>query len=137
MRLPKGSPTTLAEEGRLTLQCPDLSLGPHQGQDYPDEWFIPVRYCADIACGREEGFTYLSRIGYMQLYHDLKLAFGKRSCGRGTTWAEFEQHALDFLDEVERKGRKKFKKLDAIAKADPTKYNIRKRDELAEYLKRV
>jgi hypothetical protein len=134
--LPAGAITCLAEEGRLTLQVPEISLGGYVAQDHPDEYFIPVRYPDDIAVGKEEGFTYLSRIGYNHYRADLQKAFNSRQT-RGSTFGGFHVEALAFLDRVKVKGNRKLKKLNALAQANPTKYNIRKRDEMVEYLKRV
>jgi len=137
MQLPKDAPFTLAQQGRITLQCPQYSLGPDTYVDYPDEYFIDTKMQGRkhrIAVGREEGFTFLSRLGYKYFEQDLKNTF---STQRGCTWQEFADHANEFLDEVETVSRKYLLKLDAIAGVDPTKNNIRKRDHMVEELKKM
>ena len=120
MRIFKDAITTLAAEGRRTLQVPDLviaippvRLEEVEYEEVPDEWFTRLK--RDVPCaGKENGFLYLSRKGYEANKERLKEAFLKAQYKRGT-WEQFEKDAEDHFAKVETARQRKLKLLRAKA----------------------
>ena len=134
--LPKGAPTCLASEGRLTLQVPQMSLfgSANDYTTFDEEHFIHVKCGSDkIAAGKEVPYAalFFSRKGFQHYYNDLKAAF---TTSRGS-WADFEKHAIDWLDKVERRSRLDVQKMTALNNIDPTPYRVAKCQEIADALK--
>lgn len=116
MNIPISNILMQASEGRLTLQVPTLNLDVY-GSDMqevtllnavnlPDEWFCYLKYDATPCIGKQSGFLYLTRKGYMANYDDLKLAFqssianGCSDRTNGVGWPAFEQHAKEHFVRV-------------------------------------
>ncbi len=139
MRMIQDTPLCLAAEGRHTLQVPQYYLGDTTKEtfvDYPDEFFIFVKYDGSkLRCcaGREQGFTYMSRLGFKHFYNDLQKVFRPN---RGT-WQEFVDEANRELDEIQLKTTTELAKLKAVYGVEPTPYLKTKIDELTDYLKRL
>ena len=116
MQIFKDSITSLAREGRLTLQVPNMiiSFGPAApGPQYinaPDEWFCFLKN--DTPCvGKQQGYLYLTEKGFNDNYDDLKKAFEDaiaRGYDRtnGVGWPAFVQHAADHFAEVKSRQAK-------------------------------
>jgi len=109
MKISKGAITSLARQGYLTLQVPDLEirigeeakLNPKwEIEELPDAWFCRTKcYNAKgsrLVFGREQGFLYLTREGWEANREALKEAFQSSSNKRGD-WPEFVEKAENFL----------------------------------------
>lgn len=112
MKLDLDSITTLAGEGRKTLQVPDTVIcftAEEEAEwaasvvEHPDEWFIYLRNNIP-SVGKQGGFLYLTRLGYEANKERLKAAFtASDSCTQyGSQWSEFEAHAEDHFNKVEK-----------------------------------
>ena len=97
--------TALASEGRLTLQIPELAIGPYSVSEASNDWFVRASYgCPTV--GRERGFLFLSRKGWAINKPKIKAAFESSKDQRGT-WDEFEQFATDFHKSLDAARNKK------------------------------
>jgi len=130
MLMKKGVITSLASEGRLTLQVPQYDIIIKEGRaffaqsltcaegakEHPDEWFVWLKNSRP-AIGRESGFLFLTRKGWEANKEEIKKAFEASKTKRGT-WKEFEDHAEYHLKEVEEKTQKHIrflqKKIDVL-----------------------
>lgn len=140
MIIEKDAHLTLASEGRYTLQVPTLVIfsTPSPMHVNPDH-FTHVKIIGvtrngtkqRIAVGREEGFLYLSGLGFQYYYNDLKNAF---STIRGGTWQGFVQEAQKTIQGIKLHSSGELMKLQAIASVNPTKYNLNKVTELQNEL---
>lgn len=92
MRLPDGAITSLAERGKCSLQVPDLYFHEESLVEYPDEWFVQLKYDGGLrpVVGREQGCLHLSRIGYEANKDAIKNAFLRSG---PVDWSDFERHA--------------------------------------------
>jgi hypothetical protein len=104
MKILKGAITSLASEGRITLQIPqfDLCFGNYtpEYEEVPDEWIITLRNSGSRpAVGRESGFWFLTRVGWEANKDAIKKAFESANFQRGT-WKEFEEYAEEHFLEV-------------------------------------
>lgn len=114
MQIIKGSITSLASEGRITLQVPTMAIGIGTApsvsfETVPDDWFVYLRN--DVpATGKQEGFLFLSKRGFDANKTDIQRAFLSSTRARGT-WADFEKHAEEHFKKVETKTKKRIEKL--------------------------
>ena len=111
MKIYEGFIGALRNEGRQTLQVPDIVISFDGSKEkiieVPDNWFIRV-YGEFPAVGREEGFLYLSKIGFEATKKELKKeyfsGFARRS-GRKPIeqdWKDFEDYAENFFAELKK-----------------------------------
>jgi len=102
MRIPTSSITTLAGEGRITLQVPACWIGTApELTDYPDEWFCQLRGARVPAVGRETGFLFLTRAGFEANKAAIRAAFEAANTRRsGEGWAAFEAHAAQHFANI-------------------------------------
>jgi hypothetical protein len=88
----------MVREGRMTLQIPELYIGP-----LPDEPRIEVDD-GHLTRSPSGGFLFFSRMGY-EFYHD-QLRDHFQNTGRGT-WEDFEraaeEHFVSIVRELDRK----------------------------------
>lgn len=113
MQILRGSITSHASVGRMTLQIPENIIGigttPNPSyEEIPDEWVCRLRGGAP-AVGREEGSLFLTRTGFNANREQLQQAF--ESSPNERTWEEFERYAEGHFREVERKTRNKLRQL--------------------------
>ena len=129
MKILKKSITSLASEGRITLQVPVYDVVVHEGRaiaydatqlesekviDAPDEWFVHLRHNSP-AVGKESGFTFLSRAGWNANRKDIREAFLNSEFQRGT-WADFEDYVDYHFAKVKKNGEKRIKLLQSKVK---------------------
>ena len=142
MQLPKDAVTTLASQGYMTLQVPQMSISfsgaPAPVESVDDEHIIEVKgygysHKQRIVAGREYGFSYLSRKGFNHYFNDLKAVFRP---SRGT-WQDFVDNAHKTLDEIEAETRKEIAKLQALQSVDPKPARAAKAKQLAKELKKM
>jgi len=98
MQILKDSITCLAGQGRITLQIPQYSiwLGPEARQpeteEVPDEWIMTLRSSASYpAVGKESGYSFLTRAGWLANKDKIKEAFELSNSMRGS-WEDFEKY---------------------------------------------
>jgi len=105
MKLRKNTITTLAREGRISLQVPQFILcfgkEPEESLiDFPNEWFVIAKSSRVPAVGKKEGgFMFLSEVGWKANKKAIKRAFEKSKHKRGT-WEDFEIHAEKHFQDV-------------------------------------
>lgn len=143
MRLMRGCFLTLAEEGRLTLQTTQYYIGADSDDyvDYPDEYFMELKIIGSkqgvtryrAACGREEGFLYLTRTGFEHFKADMKQAFNKR-VDRGNEWADFENYAYGLFPRVRVETEIHLKRMEFELSLKHTPYNQKRVDDLKDVL---
>lgn len=101
MKILTGAITTLASEGRITLQVPQYAIDSDQQAEYedcPDEWFVFLKGSRP-AIGRESGFLHLTRAGFESNESAIRNAFvaavaNGHDRGPGcNTWSDFTKHA--------------------------------------------
>lgn len=100
MKILKDAVTSLAREGRPTLQIPQhdiwFSKEPPPDKDrfeeIPNEWVITLRNGTPIV-GKEEGYLFLTRAGWEANKDKIEKAFGYSGINRRGTWEDFEVHA--------------------------------------------
>jgi len=111
MKIYEGFIGALRNEGRQTLQVPDIVISfagsKEKVVEVPDNWFIRV-YGEFPSVGREEGFLYLSKIGFENNKNKLKKeyfsGFSRRN-GRKPVeqdWKDFEDYAENFFVELKK-----------------------------------
>ncbi|MFW9871574.1 MAG: hypothetical protein ACFFG0_00560 [Candidatus Thorarchaeota archaeon] len=97
--------TTLVSEGYLTLQVPEYTISldkvPNENFiDYPDEWFVRANHTRGPSLNKKEnGFIFLSEIGWKANKDDIKKAFESSKNPRGT-WEDFEKHVIEHFREI-------------------------------------
>jgi len=103
MKILKDSITSLASEGRITLQIPQYDLGSSDAieEEVPDEWVVTLRNGLYPAVGREQGYLFLTRAGWFANQDKIKDAFEDAKFHRGNTWEDFEAHAKKHFQKVE------------------------------------
>ena len=143
MKLPTDAYLTLAQEGRLTTQVARwaIGLGPEDSTDYPDEYFVELKFEAHsskmrIAVGREEGYLHLSWHGFIYYLVHLKAAFNSRQ-SRGKSWDDFIVHAIEFYEDVRRRSQNQLIRLGAEVQIKPTAYNKKKVAEMQAALRKM
>ncbi len=105
MKILKDAITSLASEGRMTLQIPQVDLNPRGFEssikEVPDEWVVALKDGSYPAVGREQGYLYLTRAGWFANRDDIKDAFEGARFSRGNTWEDFEEYARKHFQKVE------------------------------------
>lgn len=124
MKILKGVITTLAGEGRMSLQVPQYTVIVHNERaiaydasqvkpddviDAPDEWFVYLRNNSP-AVGKESGHLFLTRAGWDANRKEIREAFLNSEFPRGT-WADFQDHVDMHFAEVKRNGNRRIKLL--------------------------
>jgi hypothetical protein len=100
MKIPKESLFSLMQEGYITLQIPQFTIGnPGKIYDYPDEWFSIINSRQRPARGKETGFLYFSLKGWKANKDKIKKAFNSSSNPRGT-WQEFEKYVNNHFNDL-------------------------------------
>ena len=132
MKILKDAITSLAGEGRITLQVPVYDIMVEDGRaiahtaydleeervaDVPDEWFITLRSNSP-AVGKESGYTFLSRAGWEANKDEIKKAFESNAHPRGT-WSDFEKYAEHQFTTVKKNANRRIKLL--LSKVDQLK----------------
>ncbi len=129
MKIKKSAITTLANEGRITLQIPQLDIiADKSGKMFcinssesvdaiymPDKWFIHLKSSKQPAFGKEKGFLFLTEAGWKANKKDIKKAFNNSPHKRGT-WQEFEKYAETHFKKVKDSLKKRVKYLEKKAK---------------------
>ena len=94
------------EQGYITLQIPTVQISldgtfPKEKLiDAPDEWFTTLHSgCERPACGRETGYLYFSRAGWLANKAKIKKAFKSSPHPRGS-WADFENYETDHFEKM-------------------------------------
>lgn len=116
MKILKDSITTLAAEGRMTLQVPDSYIcfkgSTPKWEEVPDEWFC--RLCDRTpAVGRQDGILFLTQQGWNANKAKIKLAFEGQTIRNLGTWEDFEKIAKDHFKRVQRAWDRKFDLLES------------------------
>jgi hypothetical protein len=128
MRVALHTITSLASQGRLTLQIPQYIIEFQKGKaikkptpggliDFSDDFFCMLKGGTSTPCiGKERGFTYLTQKGFKFFYRDLETAFKKAYNNgidrtNGVGWPEFVQHASDHFAMVKKRRKKRRQKL--------------------------
>ena len=103
MKILKDSITSLASEGRMTLQIPQYDLGSSDAivEEVPDEWIVTLTHFLYPAVGREHGYLFLTRAGWFANQDKIKDAFEDAKFHRGNTWEDFEAYAKKHFQKVE------------------------------------
>ena len=103
MKILKDSITSLASEGRMTLQIPQYDLGSSDAieEEVPDEWVVTLTQYSYPAVGKECGYLFLTRAGWLANQDKMKDAFEDAKFHRGNTWEDFEAHAKKHFQKVE------------------------------------
>ncbi|MHA1814490.1 MAG: hypothetical protein ACTSX1_00645 [Candidatus Heimdallarchaeaceae archaeon] len=133
MKILKRTITTLASQGRISLQVPQYNIITEGNRaiaydanhskdedviDIPDEWIIYLRY-GSPAVGRESGHAFLTKMGWQDNKDEIKKAFESSKHPRGT-WQDFENHVVKHFSEVEKQTKRRIKllksKLDQLRK---------------------
>lgn len=118
MLLPVGAITQLASEGYATLQVAFLDLKltgetktvlkdslvydvlvaeedtSASREEYPDEWFMWLKWKGSKRIPAKDGHLYLSEEGWENCKEDIEKAFKEalaRGIDRGTSWEDFER----------------------------------------------
>jgi len=112
MKIIKDARTSLAHNGYITLQVPDVEIAldgvASTIEELPDDWFfyLNLKRSQPVPCiGKENGFLYYTRKGWEANKTLLKEAFESSPTPRGT-WTEFIVYAEEFFDKIEE-GRQK------------------------------
>lgn len=112
MRVIKAAILAMAQQGYLSLQVPDCAIrfggGSTEYEELPDGWFCRISG-RDPKVGRESGYLYLTRAGYIANKEALQAAF---STARGHTWADFVEYAAKHFAEVEAAVARRIKTLE-------------------------
>lgn len=127
MRIVKGTITSLAARGDITLQVPDAWIGSAPAmEEVPDEWFMRVK-CEGKGVrpcvGKESGFLYLSRAGWEANKERIKEAFEgynekmrrEYPTHKWQVWADFEAHVEQHFEDMRKAVERKVKALEAQA----------------------
>ncbi len=103
MKILKDSITSLASEGRMTLQIPqyDFVYSDVIVEEVPDEWIVNLRDNLYPAVGKEQGYLFLTRAGWFANQDRIKDAFENAEFNRGNTWEDFEEYAKKHFQKVE------------------------------------
>lgn len=103
MKVLKDSLWCLASEGRLTLQVPQLSIGPDELDEVPDDWIYEAEHVDSApVIGNKQGYWYLSKIGYLANRETILNVFAKAHEKTPADWGFGEESYTDL-------GGKKFK----------------------------
>lgn len=125
MKILKRAITSLASEGRITLQIPQYDIvitedtraiaygADHMPderiEEIPDEWVMVLRGGQRRpAIGKEQGYFFLSKEGWDANRQKIKEAFLNAKHQRGT-WADFEDHVEEHFRQVKAATLKKIK----------------------------
>ncbi len=98
MILLKDAVFTYAREGRLTLQVPTYNIfltapaEEEKYEEYPDDYFVELRYDHSPAVGREMGFLFFSRKGWEALKDEFRKVYENGDPNR-LPWEKWEEHA--------------------------------------------
>ena len=126
MKILKRTITTLASEGRISLQVPQYNIITEGNRaiaydanhskdedviDIPDEWIIYLRN-GSPAVGKESGHTFLTKMGWQANKDEIKKAFESSEYPRGT-WEDFENHVVEHFSEVEKQTKRRIKLLES------------------------
>jgi len=129
LKIIKDAITTLAGEGRVTLQVPVYEVIMDKGRamahtaydleeekiaNVPDEWFMSLRNDCP-AVGKESGYTFLSRAGWEANKDEIKKAFESSKHPRGT-WDDFEKYAERHFAKVKKNADRRIKLLNSKVK---------------------
>lgn len=127
MEIIKGSITSLSSRGYITLQIPHYTIGSPgmkvETEEIPDNWVVFLHSNKTPALGKEQGFTYLTRVGWEANKDKIKEAYENVKCPRGP-WIKFEEHAEQHFDHVKHATKRKIalleKKLDQLKETKMT-----------------
>ena len=102
MRIIKGAIVAGAANGYLGVQVAEIAYGDDvEYVEAPDEWFIRLKDRRP-AVGREDGFLFLTRIGWEANKEQMRQAFETAQFKRGT-WEDFEKHVEDFFTDSKKR----------------------------------
>lgn len=123
------------------MQVPEWSIGPDNDTDYPDDYFVTLKFHGSsakmrAAVGREEGWTYLSWHGFIHYLVDLKKAFNSRQ-QRGHSWDDVLVHAIEFYKDVKKRSQDHLIRLEAEVQIKPTPYNKKRVAEMQAALRKL
>lgn len=131
MKILKGSITSLASQGYITLQIPvydvwiDKEPKQSKTEDIPDDWVITLKGGQRRpVIGKEKGFLFLSKIGWDANWKKIRQTYLDSGSPRGT-WADFEEHVEEHFQEVIKSTKKKII------------YEEKRVEELKEVLKKL
>jgi len=102
VKILKDSITSLASEGRMTLQIPQYDLGSSDAieEEVPDEWVVTLRNGSYPAVGKERGYLFLTRAGWFANQDKIQDAFEAAEYNRGNTWEDFEEYAIKHFQRI-------------------------------------
>ena len=111
MKILKGAITSLASEGRITLQIPQYNIGapgspPSETEEVPDDWIVLLRSNNSPAVGKEYGFYFLTKAGWEANKDKIEDAFLASKWQRGT-WTDFEVYVINHFQKVKEASRKR------------------------------
>ncbi len=121
MKIFKNAITTLASEGRITLQIPQYQIwfdnNPHHNEiiEIPDDWVMLLKSNNVPAVGKEGGFWYLTKKGWEDNKDEIQKAFSSSNRQRGT-WDDFELYVEKHFKDVENASKKRLAYLEKKAK---------------------
>jgi len=125
VKILKGAITSLASEGRITLQIPIFDiviqednrpiaygadqLNDERVEEIPDEWIMQLRSGQSRpVIGKEQGYSFLTKEGWEANRQKIREAFLNAKHQRGT-WADFEDHVDEHFKQVKAATLKKIK----------------------------
>ncbi len=115
MKILKGAITSLAEEGRITLQIPQYDIwigkdleevGQSETEEVPDNWIVLLRSNRSPALGKERGYYFLTEAGWEANKDKIEDAFSKSKFKRGN-WFDFEAYAINHFKKVKEASMKR------------------------------
>ena len=125
MLLCENAITSLASEGYISLQIPHLDIVINDNKalavpssesrnavELPDEWFVWLKVSKQPAVGKEQGYLYLTKIGWEANKEKIKSAFLKLpERERVGSWEDFERYAEKHFMEVQKAIKTKITRL--------------------------
>lgn len=118
MKIFKDTLFHFAQQGRLTLQIPDIMIETRKGvkpeyeyEEVPDDWVVYLKDNRPVFSNEKSGIPFLTRKGYEENKDKLREKFNANL--RGHTWEEFEDAAelhFDIVKKATEKYKNKLKK---------------------------
>lgn len=115
MKILKGAITSLAEEGRISLQIPQYDIwigknldevGQSETEEVPDNWIVSLRTNKSPALGKEHGYYHLTEEGWKANKDKIEEAYLKAKFKRGN-WFDFEAYAINHFKKVKEASLKR------------------------------